>query len=197
MQSQDNIIIQIAAPSHAAYAEFICSLYAESAKERGTGIAERQPDYVKAKIHKGDAVVAMDGDQIAGFCYIETWSHGQYVANSGLIIAPAYRRKGLARRIKQKVFALSRDKYPSAKVFGITTSLAVMRINSDLGYRPVTFSELTQDDAFWNGCKSCPNFDILNRNQRKICLCTAMLAPSKEETMALDLSDQIVVKTPQ
>ncbi len=197
MQSQDNLIIQIASPAHASYAEYICSLYAESAKERGTGIAERKPDYVKAKILKGDAVVAMDGDQIAGFCYIETWSHGQYVANSGLIIAPAYRRRGLARRIKQQVFALSRDKYPSAKVFGITTSLAVMRINSDLGYKPVTFSELTQDDAFWNGCKSCPNFDILNRNQRKICLCTAMLAPSKEESMALDLSDQIVVKTPQ
>lgn len=197
MQSQDNIIIQIAAPSHAAYAMFICSLYAESAKERGTGIAERQPAYVEAKILKGDAVVAMDGDQLAGFCYIETWSHGQYVANSGLIISPQYRRQGLARRLKQKVFALSRDKYPAAKVFGITTSLAVMRINSDLGYQPVTFSELTQDDAFWDGCKSCPNFDILNRNQRKICLCTAMLAPSKEESMALDLSDQIVVKTPQ
>ncbi len=196
MQSQDNFSIQIAQPLHAAYAEFICSLYAESAKERGTGIAERQPDYVKAKILKGDAVVAMDGDQLAGFCYIETWSHGQYVANSGLIIAPAYRRKGLARQIKQHVFALSRNKYPAAKVFGITTSLAVMRINSDLGYKPVTFSELTQDDAFWNGCKSCPNFDILNRNQRKICLCTAMLAPSKEESMAFDLSDQIVVKTP-
>lgn len=195
MQSQDQITIQLASPAHAAYAEFICSLYSESAKERGTGIAERQPAYVQAKILKGDAVVAMDGDQLAGFCYIETWSHGKYVANSGLIIAPQYRRKGLARRIKQRVFALSRDKYPAAKVFGITTSLAVMRINSDLGYRPVTFSELTQDDAFWKGCQSCPNFDILQRNERKLCLCTAMLAPSKEEVMALDLTDQIIAKT--
>lgn len=196
MQSQDQITIQLALPTHAAYAEFICSLYSASAKERGTGIAERQPEYVRSKILKGDAVVAMDGDQLAGFCYIETWSHGKYVANSGLIIAPQYRRKGLARRIKQRVFALSRDKYPAARVFGITTSLAVMRINSDLGYRPVTFSELTQDDAFWKGCQSCPNFDILQRNDRRLCLCTAMLAPSKEEVMALDLTDQIVVKTP-
>lgn len=194
MESTDNINIQLALPDHAQHAEFICSLYAASAKERGTGIAKRQPDYVKTKILKGDAVVAFDGDQLAGFCYIETWSHGQYVANSGLIIAPTYRRKGLARRIKQHVFNLARDKYPKAKVFGITTSLAVMRINSDLGYKPVTFSELTQDDAFWHGCKSCPNFDILERNERQLCLCTAMLAPSKEEQMPFDLSNQIIVQ---
>ena len=194
MESTENINIQLALPAHAEHAEFICSLYAASAKERGTGIAKRQPDYVKTKILKGDAVVAFDGDQLAGFCYIETWSHGQYVANSGLIITPNYRRKGLARRIKQHVFNLARDKYPKAKVFGITTSLAVMRINSDLGYKPVTFSELTQDDAFWHGCKSCPNFDILERNERQLCLCTAMLAPSKEEKMAFDLSNQIIVQ---
>jgi GNAT superfamily N-acetyltransferase len=194
MESTENINIQLALPAHAELGEFICSLYAASAKERGTGIAKRQPDYVKTKILKGDAVVAFDGDQLAGFCYIETWSHGQYVANSGLIIAPNYRRKGLARRIKQHVFNLARDKYPKAKVFGITTSLAVMRINSDLGYKPVTFSELTQDDAFWHGCKSCPNVDILERNERQLCLCTAMLAPSKEEQMPFDLSNQIIVQ---
>lgn len=193
MQSKDDIIIQIAGAEHASYAPYICQLYAESAKARGTGIAERQPSYVEGKILKGDAIIAFAGEQLAGFCYIETWSHHQYVANSGLIIAPEFRRLGLARRIKQQVFKLSRDKYPQAKVFGITTSLAVMRINSDLGYKPVTFSELTQDEAFWNGCKSCPNFDILQRNDRKMCLCTAMLAPSKEESMAFDLSSQIIV----
>ena len=132
---------------------------------------------------------------MAGFCYIETWSHQRYVANSGLIVAPQFRRFGLARRIKEAIFQLSRSKFPQAQIFGITTSLAVMRINSKLGYQPVTFSELTQDDAFWEGCRSCPNFDILERNQRKLCLCTAMLVPAVE--MKTDLSELIVQpKTP-
>jgi len=135
-------------------------------------------------------VVAFDGDVLVGFCYVEIWSHNRYVVNSGLVVHPDYRKSGLAREIKRKVFNLARDKFPEAKVFGITTSLAVMKINTELGYKPVTFSELTQDDAFWAGCKSCPNYDILVRNERRMCLCTAMLAPSKveEEQMTLNLT---------
>jgi GNAT superfamily N-acetyltransferase len=142
----------------------------------------------------GNAVVAFDGDVLVGFCYVEIWSHNRYVVNSGLVVHPDYRKSGLAREIKRKVFNLARDKYPEAKVFGITTSLAVMKINTELGYKPVTFSELTQDDAFWAGCKSCPNYDILERNERRMCLCTAMLAPSKveEEQMTLNLTHLIV-----
>ena len=183
---------------HTRYADKICALYSDSAKDRGTGIAERQPDYLKTKIENGNAIIALDGDQLAGFCYIETWSHGRYVANSGLIIHPDYRKKGLARQIKDQILALSHRKFPTARIFGITTSLAVMRINSKLGYEPVTFSELTQDDAFWEGCRSCPNFDILQRNERRLCLCTAMLAPSKEESdrMQHDLSHLITDTKP-
>jgi GNAT superfamily N-acetyltransferase len=142
----------------------------------------------------GNAVVAFDGDVLVGFCYVEVWSHNRYVVNSGLVVHPDYRKSGLAREIKRKVFNLARDKFPEAKVFGITTSLAVMKINTELGYKPVTFSELTQDDAFWAGCKSCPNYDILERNERRMCLCTAMLAPSKveEEQMTLNLTHLIV-----
>ena len=143
---------------------------------------------------KTQGVIAFVGDEIAGFCYIETWSHEKYVANSGLIINPKFRKMGLAKAIKQNVFQLARDRHPSARVFGITTSLAVMKINSELGYRPVTFSELTQDEAFWKGCQSCPNYDILTRNDRKLCLCTGMLAPSKEEMMKHDLSNLVIQK---
>ena len=185
------INILVATPEHVRYAEDICFNYAESAKARGTGIAKRKPEYITEKILSGKAVIALAGEDLAGFCYIETWSHGKYVANSGLIVIPDFRKLGLARKIKAKVFELSRYKYPDAKIFGITTSLAVMKINSDLGYKPVTFSELTQDDAFWAGCKSCPNYDILMRNDRKLCLCTAMLAPSK---MEYDLSNLIISK---
>lgn len=186
--------ILIANSNHEVYAEEICREYAASARARGTGIAQRKPEYIRTKIQNGNAVIALQHDQVAGFCYIEVWSHERYVANSGLIVFPQYRQHGLARQIKAKAFELSRDKYPDARLFGITTSMAVMRINSDLGYRPVTFSELTQDDAFWAGCKSCPNYDILERNQRGMCLCTAMLAPSKAEAeaMAYDMSAMII-----
>lgn len=181
--------------SFEGYAEEICEHYAASARARGTGIAKREPDYIRTKMRNGNAVIALRNGQLAGFCYIEVWSHERYVANSGLIVVPDYRQQGLARLIKEKACELSRTKYPQARLFGITTSLAVMRINSDLGYRPVTFSELTQDEAFWQGCQSCPNYDILSRNQRRLCLCTAMLAPSGEEheaKMAHDLSALII-----
>ncbi|MEL6923623.1 MAG: GNAT family N-acetyltransferase [Bacteroidota bacterium] len=185
--------IHIAGEAHYDYAQAICDLIEASAKIRGTGIAKREPDYVRTKMQNGNAIIALAADgQLAGFCYIEVWSHEKYVANSGLIVNPDFRQMGLAKRIKQRAFRHARDKYPNAKVFGITTSLAVMKINSELGYKPVTFSELTQDDAFWNGCRSCPNFDILERNHRKLCLCTGMLAPSKEEAPRLDISNQII-----
>jgi hypothetical protein len=50
-----------------------------------------------------------------------------------------------------------------------------MKINSDLGYLPTTFSELPVDDNFWKGCESCVNYDILTRTNGKICLCTGMI----------------------
>ncbi len=152
-----------------------------SAKARGTGIAKRTPDYVTHKMEEGKAVIAVTDDGTwVGFCYIETWSHGEYVANSGLIVSPAFRKSGVAKGIKQKIFELSRQKYPDAKIFGLTTGLAVMKINSDLGYEPVTYSELTQDEAFWAGCKSCVNYEILMSKDRKNCLCTAMLYDPKD-----------------
>ena len=186
--------VLVSSADHVQYAENVCLLIAESAKARGTGIAVRKPEYIRAKMEAGNAVVAFDGDVLVGFCYVEIWSHNRYVVNSGLVVHPDYRKSGLAREIKRKVFNLARDKFPEAKVFGITTSLAVMKINTELGYKPVTFSELTQDDAFWAGCKSCPNYDILERNERRMCLCTAMLAPSKveEEQMTLNLTHLIV-----
>ncbi|MBI5916233.1 MAG: GNAT family N-acetyltransferase, partial [Bacteroidetes bacterium] len=176
--------VHISAESHAGYAEEICSLLEVSAQQRGTGIARRSPDYIRRKIQTGNAIVALtDEGKLAGFCYIEIWGHGKYVANSGLVVAHEFRQNGLAKTIKRQAFDLARDKYPAARVFGITTSLAVMKINSELGYKPVTFSELTQDDDFWLGCQSCPNHDILQRCGHKMCLCTGMLAPSKLEEL--------------
>lgn len=173
---QPSFSVLIATHEHFDFAPMICEEMAASAKARGTGIAKRTPEYLREKMSERKAVIAFTNrGEWAGFCYIETWEHGKYVANSGLIVAPHFRKSGLARLIKQAIFQLSRDKYPDAKIFGLTTGLAVMKINSDLGYEPVTYSELTSDEAFWSGCKSCVNYDILMSKERKNCLCTAML----------------------
>jgi len=182
MEQEQKFSIQIANTSHKDFAQIICDEMESSAKARGTGIAKRSPDYIRDKMREGKAVIAFNEQGIwAGFCYIETWSHGEYVANSGLIVAPPFRKSGLAKNIKKKIFDLSRKMYPDAKLFGLTTGLAVMKINSDLGYEPVTYSELTQDEAFWAGCKSCVNYEILMSKERKNCMCTAMLYDPKDQ----------------
>ena len=177
-----NISIVIAQEEHYKYAEIICDTIETSAKLRGTGIAKRTPEYIEKKMTNRDAVIALDknGD-FAGFCYIESWQHGKFVAHSGLIVHPDFRNLGLAKKIKSFVFDYSLKKYPGAKVFGITTGLAVMKINSDLGYKPVPFSELTTDPSFWNGCQTCTNFEILKSKENKMCLCTGMLYDPKEK----------------
>ncbi|MDO6596243.1 GNAT family N-acetyltransferase [Oceanihabitans sp. 2_MG-2023] len=176
--------IVIANKSHSIYADVICETIAQAAQVRGTGIAKRKPEYIITKMENGNAVIAIEDNKFAGFCYIEQWGHGKFVANSGLIVHPDFRNLGLAKKIKKIIFEHSRTKFPDAKVFSITTGLAVMKMNSDLGYKPVTFSELTDDQSFWNGCQTCKNFDVLTRTEQKMCLCTGMLYdPSKKEAI--------------
>ena len=173
---QSQIIVRVATSADTHYAPVITAEMEDSALARGTGIAKRSPEYVAQKMEEGKAVIAHTEDGVwVGFCYIEAWGHGEFVANSGLIVAPQFRKSGIAKEIKKRIFDLSREKYPNAKIFGLTTGLAVMKINSDLGYEPVTYSELTDDEEFWAGCKSCVNYDILMGKDRKICMCTAML----------------------
>lgn len=176
-----NVNIYVADASHVIYADAICDLVYVSALERGTGIAKRSPEYIAEKMILGKAVIALDGKELAGFAYIETWSHSRFVANSGLIIAHKYRNQGLAKKVKSKVFELSKKLYPNAKIFSITTGLAVMKLNTQLGFKPVTFSELTDDKEFWKGCEGCRNFDVLQRNDYKMCLCTGLLYDPAEK----------------
>lgn len=176
-----NVEIHIADSSYAGYAQEICDLIYESAQARGTGIAKRSAEYIAQKIHAGKAVIALDGDKLVGFSYIETWGHKKFVANSGLVVHPDYRNQGMAKKIKRKIFDLSRKLYPQAKIFSITTGLAVMKMNTELGFKPVPFSELTDDKEFWKGCQGCRNFDILERNNYKMCLCTGLLFNPQEK----------------
>jgi len=183
MKELKNIKVLVAGKEHLKYVDEINDAIDVASKQRGTGIARRTFEYLASKIEEGKAIIALHGDAFAGFCYIETWGNKGFVANSGLIVVPEYRGYGLAKEIKRKAFQLSRKQYPEAKIFGLTTGLAVMKINHELGYKPVTFSELTEDDQFWNGCKSCVNYDILERMERTKCLCTGMLYdPAWEKT---------------
>ncbi len=181
MDTKD-LIVRFATAEDVEFAEKICTLIYESALQRGTGIARRSPEYISEKMTSGKAVVAKIGERLVGFSYVESWGHGDYVATSGLIVDPQFRKMGLAEKIKNKTFELARKKFPDAKIFSITTSLPVMKLNSKLGYVPVTFSELTDDETFWKGCEGCCNFDILQRNGRRMCLCTGMLYDPAKHT---------------
>ena len=145
--------VMVADASHEVYVDKILDTIREAAKVRGTGIAERTHE----------------------FTYIESWGNKQYVATSGLIVHPDYRGLGLAKRIKAASFRLARLRWPKAKIFSLTSGAAVMKMNTELGYVPVTFNELTDDEAFWKGCEGCVNHDILMAKKRKFCICTAML----------------------
>lgn len=182
MKKIEDIKVVTANVAHLKYVGQINDTIDLASKERGTGIARRSDEYITKKIMEGKAIIALEGETFAGFCYIESWGHNRFVANSGLIVGKEYRGVGLAREIKKKAFEISRTRFPDAKIFGLTTGLAVMKINHDLGYRPVTFSELTDDEDFWKGCQSCVNYDILTRTGRSKCLCTGMLFdPALEE----------------
>lgn len=180
-EERPDFMIEVTNANHILWVKEICDMTLASALARGTGISGRSPEMLAEKIKKGEAIIAFAADgQWAGFSFISSWDNGQYVSNSGLIVAPQFRHTGLAKRIKRKIFELSRQKYPDAKIFSLTTGLAVMKMNHELGFEPVTYSELTTDDVFWENCKSCINCPILMSKERKNCLCTAMIFNPKQ-----------------
>ena len=180
MENEDEIVVLVADESHEKYVDTILNTIADAAKVRGTGIAKRTNEYLTAKIREAKAVIALKGDVFAGFSYIETWEDKKYVTTSGLIVHPDFRGLGLAKRIKDLTFTLARTRWPKAKIFSLTSGAAVMTMNTQLGYQPVTFADLTDDEAFWRGCEGCVNVDVLKRTGRKYCICTAMLYDPEE-----------------
>lgn len=179
-----DIQVMVADESHVKYVDTILQTIADAAKVRGTGIAKRSPEYVATKMREAKAVIALEGERFAGFSYIETWGNKHYVTTSGLIVHPDYRGLGIAKRIKNLTFTLARVRWPHAKIFSLTSGSAVMTMNTQLGYHPVTFNDLTDDEAFWRGCQGCINHDVLERTGRKFCICTAMLFDPDEHLPA-------------
>lgn len=180
----EEIEVVVADSSHEKYVDTILETIAEAAKVRGTGIAKRTHEYLVTKMREAKAVIALKGDRMAGFSYIETWGNKHYVTTSGLIVHPDFRGMGVAWRIKEMTFTLARTRWPHAKIFSLTSGAAVMTMNTRLGYKPVTFADLTDDEAFWRGCEGCVNVDILRRTDRKYCICTAMLYDPEEHLPA-------------
>ena len=188
---KDKIVVVVADESHEKYVDTILETISEAAKVRGTGIAKRTHEYLLNKMREAKAVIALDGETFAGFSYIETWQDKKYVTTSGLIVHPDYRGRGLAKRIKDMTFTLARIRWPHAKIFSLTSGAAVMAMNTQLGYKPVTFADLTQDEAFWKGCEGCVNVDILHRTERKYCICTGMLY-DPEEYLPAKISQEVL-----
>lgn len=191
MEQEDQLTIQIANEGHLKYVQIILDTIEAAAKVRGTGIAKRTPEYLELKMKEGKSIIALMNDEFAGFCYVESWGNKQFVANSGLIVVEKFRKHGLAKTIKRHAFSLARAMFPDAKVFGLTSGAAVMKINSELGYVPVTFAQLTDDEAFWRGCQGCVNYDILTRTERKYCICTAMLFDPEKQKDKKEVKDII------
>ena len=189
---KNDIQILVAAAEHERYVDTILDTIAEAAKVRGTGIARRTHEYLATKMREAKAVIALDGDRFAGFSYIETWGNKRYVTTSGLIVHPDYRGQHLAKRIKDMTFTLARTRWPHAKIFSLTSGAAVMKMNTALGYQPVTFDDLTDDEAFWRGCEGCINYPVLKERNRKFCICTAMLFDPTEHLPAKIPEDVMV-----
>jgi GNAT superfamily N-acetyltransferase len=181
---KEDIKVFVAGPEHEVYVDTILQTIADAAKVRGTGIAKRTHEYLATKMKEAKAVIALSGNRFAGFSYIETWGNKQYVTTSGLIVHPDFRGLGVAKKIKDMTFSLARTRWPHAKIFSLTSGAAVMKMNTELGYQPVTFADLTDDEAFWRGCEGCVNVDVLHRTGRKYCICTAMLYDPEEHLPA-------------
>jgi len=180
----EEVEVIVADVSHERYIDEILTTITEAAKVRGTGIARRTHEYLLTKMREAKAVIALSGERFAGFSYIETWGNKHYVTTSGLIVHPDFRGLGVAKRIKDLTFTLARTRWPKAKIFSLTSGAAVMAMNTALGYKPVTFAELTDDEAFWRGCEGCVNVDVLKRTGRKYCICTGMLYDPTEHLPA-------------
>lgn len=170
------IFVRVATLQDIKYADEICRETEASAIARGTGIAKRSAASVAQKMRDGKAVIALTGSgQWVGFAYLQPWENGKYVSNSGLIVSPAFRNSGVAKAIKERIFKMSRRMYPDARIFSITSGAAIMKMNTQLGFEPVTYNDITHDELFWEGCKGCVNYDVLNGKKKCNCLCTAML----------------------
>lgn len=174
--SGDTIIVRLAHAQDHGFVQNIITEIEKASKIKGTGICKRDPALIIQKITEGNAVIAVTRSGTwVGFCYIQAHDDGRFVSSCALVVSPCFRKLRVATRIKKHVLALAKNKYPAAKIFGLTTSPAVMQINKELQYEEVSYDAITQSDSFWQSCRSCENYHTLLTNEGKKCLCKAMM----------------------
>ncbi len=178
------ITVRIATKKDYCYAEIISKELNTSAANRGVQIKNRTPKYILDKMETGLAIVAINSEteEWIGFSTLEVWEHEQFVANTGLIIAPKYRGHGFSMLIKSKLFELSRQKYPKAKIFSLTGNPNIIQINQTLGFTTVPFSTILNDNLFLTGCNSWVNYsEIMRHSSGHVAMVYAPIAESQKE----------------
>ncbi len=164
-------------PEDARLAEAASELIAQAASE--FDIARRAPDWLRKKIEKGRAALALRGDELVGFGYWSAWENDAFVSHSGLVVKPGLRGRGLGKRLKRVLFDSSRRALPRATLMSLTTSPQVKELNLELGFRIVPLELLTKDPAFWEGCKTCRNYAEVQRQGKKCCCEGMILEPER------------------
>ena len=175
--TSEEITVRPATAADAKYAEAASALIAEAARTHD--IAEREVAFLIEKIESGKAAVALRSrpgqpDELIGFGYFSAWQDGAFVSHSGLVVRPDLRGHKLGRRLKTALFEGSRAKYPNATTMSLTTSPQVKAMNLSLGFEVVPFEEMTTDEAFWDGCKTCRNYAEMQAKGIRCC-CEAMI----------------------
>lgn len=168
----DDVRVRASGALDGGFAEVAARLIDQAAGEHD--IARREPGFLRSKLVSGRAALGLVGDELVAFGYWSEWEEGRFVSHSGLVVSPAYRGRGLGRRLKLVLFDSSRSRFPEATLMSLTSSEAVKALNRSLGFRVVPLERLTTDPAFWKGCETCRNVaEVRARGSR--CCCEAMI----------------------
>ncbi len=166
------IEVRESTPEDTPRAEQAAHLIAEASSHHD--IATRTTEWLAKKVRARRAAVALDGDELVGFGYWSSWQEDTFVSHSGLVVRADYRGAGLGGDLKRVLFDSSRRQLPDARLISLTTSPQVRKLNLALGFEIVPLDQLTQDPAFWEGCKTCRNYeDVVARGEQ--CCCEGML----------------------
>jgi len=169
---EDRIVVRVAGAEDAGFAEAASVLIADAALE--FDVAKRSPRLLREKIVGGQAVLALEDDELVGFAFWSTWQNGRFVSHSGLVVRPDRRGRALGRRLKWELTAASRRRHPDAALMSLTSSRAVRAMNRALGFVQVPLDHLTLDPAFWRGCEACRNHAELGAHPDH-CRCVGMI----------------------
>lgn len=165
-------------PEDVRYAEAASALIDQASAE--FDIAKRTPEWLAAKIRARRAAIALAGGELVGFGYWSAWENDTFISHSGLVVRSDYRGTGLGRDLKMVLFDSSRRRLPEASLMSLTTSPQVRKLNLSLGFEIVPLEQLTKDPAFWEGCRTCRNYEEVQARGQQCCCEGMLLRPESE-----------------